>query len=151
MQEHYLTSAIIHCRCRVVFLRSFISALFLYFFRFIPTLYLKRSFAETFSLVYVLFWGFQTYWYFQIHVQLMSRKSLLLTSKYETTLQTNTFITSDKIVFKLRTHMHKNTGSITLPYSPPSMLSHCRHPQVIYTCICNSIFCWTKCFLSRPS
>ena len=34
------------CRCRVVFLRSFISALFVYFFRLHP--YLKSSFTETF-------------------------------------------------------------------------------------------------------
>ena len=32
-QEDYPTSAKIHTRCRVVFLRSFISALFLYFFQ----------------------------------------------------------------------------------------------------------------------
>ena len=31
-QEDYPTSAVYFCRCRVVFLRSFISALFLYFF-----------------------------------------------------------------------------------------------------------------------
>ena len=34
------------CRCTVVFLRSFISALFLYFFQLHP--YLKSSFTETF-------------------------------------------------------------------------------------------------------
>ena len=37
-QEDYPTSAKIHSRCRVVFLSSFISALFLYFFSPIPTL-----------------------------------------------------------------------------------------------------------------
>ena len=52
-QEDYPTSAKIHTRCRVVFLRSFISAFFLYFFRVHP--YLKSSFIETFSLVSVLF------------------------------------------------------------------------------------------------
>ena len=31
-QEDYRTSAVYFCRCTVVFLRSFISALFLYFF-----------------------------------------------------------------------------------------------------------------------
>ena len=36
-QEDYRTSAVYFCRCRVVFLRSFISALFLYFFSSIPT------------------------------------------------------------------------------------------------------------------
>ena len=50
-QEYYPTSAKIHSRCRVVFLRSFISALFLYFFQLHP--YLKSSFTETFSLVYL--------------------------------------------------------------------------------------------------
>ena len=49
------TSAKIHTRCRVVLLRSFISALFLYFFGSIPNL--KSSFTETFSLVSVLFSG----------------------------------------------------------------------------------------------
>ena len=45
-QEDYPTSGVYFCRCRVVFLRSFISALFLYFFRLHP--YLKSSFTETF-------------------------------------------------------------------------------------------------------
>ena len=45
-QEDYPTSAKIHTRCRVVFLRSFISALFLYCFSSIPNL--KSSFTETF-------------------------------------------------------------------------------------------------------
>ena len=36
-QEDYPTSAVYFCRCRVVFLRSFISALFLYLFSSIPT------------------------------------------------------------------------------------------------------------------
>ena len=35
-QEDYPTSAKIHTRCRVVFLRSLISALFLYFFQLLP-------------------------------------------------------------------------------------------------------------------
>ena len=35
-QEDYRTSAKIHSRCRVVFLRSFISTLFLYFFQLHP-------------------------------------------------------------------------------------------------------------------
>ena len=35
-QEDYPTSAKIHSRCRVVFLRSFISTLFLYFFQLHP-------------------------------------------------------------------------------------------------------------------
>ena len=35
-QEDYPTSAKIHTRCRGVFLRSFISALFLYFFQLLP-------------------------------------------------------------------------------------------------------------------
>ena len=35
-EEDYPTSAKIHTRCRVVFLRSFISALFLYFFQLHP-------------------------------------------------------------------------------------------------------------------
>ena len=47
MQEDYPTSAVYFCRCRVVFLCSFISALFLYFFLLHP--YLKSSFTETFS------------------------------------------------------------------------------------------------------
>ena len=46
MQEDYPTSGVYFCRCRVVFLRSFISALFLYFFQLHP--YLKSSFTETF-------------------------------------------------------------------------------------------------------
>ena len=46
-QEDYPTSAQIHTRCRVVFLRSFISALFLYLYQLHP--YLKSSFTETFS------------------------------------------------------------------------------------------------------
>ena len=45
-QEDYPTSGVYFCRCRVVFLRSFISALFLYFFQLHP--YLKSSFTETF-------------------------------------------------------------------------------------------------------
>ena len=45
-QEDYPTSGVYFCRCRVVFLRSFISALFLYFFRLHP--YFKSSFTETF-------------------------------------------------------------------------------------------------------
>ena len=45
-QEDYPTSSVYFCRCKVVFLRSFISALFLYFFRLHP--YLKSSFTETF-------------------------------------------------------------------------------------------------------
>ena len=48
-QEDYPTSGVYFCRCRVVFLRSFISALFLYFFRLHP--YFKSSFTETFFLV----------------------------------------------------------------------------------------------------
>ena len=36
VQEDYLTSAKIHSRCRVVFWRSFISALFLSFFQLHP-------------------------------------------------------------------------------------------------------------------
>ena len=47
-QEHYPTPAVYFCRCRVVFLHSFISALFLYSFQVHP--YLKWSFTETFSL-----------------------------------------------------------------------------------------------------
>ena len=35
-QEDYPTSAKIHTRCREVLLRSFISALFLYFFQLLP-------------------------------------------------------------------------------------------------------------------
>ena len=54
-QEDYRTSAKIHTRCRVAFLRSFISALFLHFFQLHP--YLKSSFTETFSLLSVLFSG----------------------------------------------------------------------------------------------
>ena len=45
-QEDYPTSGVYFCRCRVVFLRSFISALFLYFFWLHP--YFKSSFTETF-------------------------------------------------------------------------------------------------------
>ena len=47
-QEDYPTSAKIHSRCRVVFLRSFIFALFLSFFRSIPTLneVLQKLFAN---------------------------------------------------------------------------------------------------------
>ena len=45
-QEDYPTSGVYFCRFRVVFLRSFISALFLYFFRLHP--YFKPSFTETF-------------------------------------------------------------------------------------------------------
>ena len=37
MQEDYPTSAVYFCRCRIFFLHSFISALFLCFFRSIPT------------------------------------------------------------------------------------------------------------------
>ena len=50
-QEDYPPSAVYFCRCRVVFLHSFISALFLYFFQLHP--YLKSSFTETFSLVFL--------------------------------------------------------------------------------------------------
>ena len=35
-QEDYPTSAKVHSKCRVVFLRSFISTLFLYFFQLHP-------------------------------------------------------------------------------------------------------------------
>ena len=35
-QEDYPKSGVYFCRCRVVFLRSFISALFLYFFQLLP-------------------------------------------------------------------------------------------------------------------
>ena len=35
-QEEYPTSGVYFCRCRVVFLRSFVSALFLYFFQLLP-------------------------------------------------------------------------------------------------------------------
>ena len=45
-QEDYPTSGVYFCRCRVVYLRSFIPALFLYFFSSIPNL--KSSFTETF-------------------------------------------------------------------------------------------------------
>ena len=45
-QEDYPTSGVYFCRYRVAFLHSFISALFLYFFRLHP--YLKSSFTETF-------------------------------------------------------------------------------------------------------
>ena len=48
-QEDYRASAVYFCRCTVVFLHSFISALFLYFFQLHP--YVKSSFTETFSLV----------------------------------------------------------------------------------------------------
>ena len=47
MQEEYPTSAVYFCRCRVVFLRSFISTLFLYFFQLHP--YLKSSLQKNFS------------------------------------------------------------------------------------------------------
>ena len=43
------------CTCRVAFLCSFTSTLFLYLFKVHP--YFKRSIAETFPLVSVLFWG----------------------------------------------------------------------------------------------
>ena len=49
-QEDYPISGVYFCRCRVVFLRSFISALFLNFFQLNP--YLKSSLTETFSLVF---------------------------------------------------------------------------------------------------
>ena len=47
-QEDYPTSGVYFYRCRVVFLRSFISALFLYFIQLHP--YLKSSFTGTFFL-----------------------------------------------------------------------------------------------------
>ena len=46
MQEDCPTSAVYFRRCRVVFLRSFISALFLYFFQLHPNL--ESSFTENF-------------------------------------------------------------------------------------------------------
>ena len=49
MPEDYSTSAKINSRCRVVFLGSFISALFLYFFQVHLDLYLKGSLAKMFS------------------------------------------------------------------------------------------------------
>ena len=55
-QEDNPTSAKIHSRCRVVFLRSFISALFLYFFSSIPTW--NQVSQKLFSLVSVFFQGF---------------------------------------------------------------------------------------------
>ena len=56
-QEDYLkSSAKIHSKCQVVFLLSFISALFLSFFQLQPQL--KRSFKQTFSLGSVLSRGF---------------------------------------------------------------------------------------------
>ena len=51
-QEDYPTSGVYFCRCRVVFLRAFISGLFLYFFRLHP--YLKSSFTETFFPSYIM-------------------------------------------------------------------------------------------------
>ena len=47
-QEDYPTSAKIHTRCRVVSLRSFISALFLYFLRLHPYLKFYRNFFPSF-------------------------------------------------------------------------------------------------------
>ena len=55
MQEDYLTSAVF-CRCRVVFLCSFIYALIVsVLFQVHP--YLKWSFAETFLLWFLFHWG----------------------------------------------------------------------------------------------
>ena len=54
-QEDYPKSAVYFCRCRVVFLRSFISTLFLYFFQL--HLYLKSSFTETFFPSFCSFFG----------------------------------------------------------------------------------------------
>ena len=50
-QEDYPTSGVYFCRCRVVFLRCFISALFVY--SSIPNL--KSFYRNFFSLVYICF------------------------------------------------------------------------------------------------
>ena len=60
-QEDNPTSAGYFCRCSVVFLRSFISALLLYFFQLHP--YLKSSFTEIFFLVYLTNGQEQTIYY----------------------------------------------------------------------------------------
>ena len=95
-QEYYPTSAKIHSRCRVVFLRSFISALFLYFFQLHP--YLISSFTETFSLVSVLFSGFLN--------QFLIRKKRVIE------LETNPFHTEDERVENARSNLsHTHTHS----------------------------------------
>ena len=53
-QEDYPTFAKVHSRCRVVFLRSFISALFVYLFQ----VHLYLQVCRNFCLVSVLFGGF---------------------------------------------------------------------------------------------
>ena len=162
MQEEYLTSAKIHCRCthcRVVFLCSFASALFLSFFQVQPEQ--KWSFTETFSLVSVLFRGFLNHfpsrrrtlllcWRWTLFAWERTRYALV-TNSLKTSIQnsapphthTATYAatcTSDfqtELVSRLLltgTHLRKQAVAtcITLSYSPPSML----HPQFISTCTC---------------
>ena len=57
-QEDYGTSAKIYSRCPVVFLRSFISALFLSFFQLHRSLSEIKFYRNFFPLVSVLFRGF---------------------------------------------------------------------------------------------
>ena len=92
-------------------------------------------------------------------IVIIQKQFLLLTFKHDITMQTNAFITSDDIVFKLQPQAHTvatatsdfqrelvemkcHSKVLTLQYmlsyscshthAPLSMLSHCRHPQVIY-------------------
>ena len=152
MQEDYPTSAkSVHSKCRVVFLHSFISALFLYLFQVHP--YFIWSFAKLFSMVSVLFWGVskptskQNYFedslccspsnrispYRRIHLSLATRLysqfSHIHTASYQQ-LPNRTYVEM------MATHRYSRSppkmGGIMLSYSPPNTLSHCRHPQSSY-------------------
>ena len=83
-QVDYLTSVKIHSRCRVVFLRSFTSSLFVYFFQGHP----EMKFRETFSSVF-----FRN---FLNHLPNRRRTHLLCSRRTLSAQGKNAFYASDK-------------------------------------------------------
>ena len=136
MKWNNATSAKMHCRCRVVFFRSFISYLVSVLFQVHP--YLKWSLQKPFSLVSLLFGGFLN--------QLPNRKRMHLLCWRRTLLamETNAFRPEDERVENTLSnfsHAHSysykrlpnrptqmysplKTGGFRLFYSPPTPTSY---------------------------
>ena len=133
-KEDYPTSAKIHTRCRVVFLRSFISALFLYFFS-APSL-LEIKFYRNFFPSFCSFFGFLK----QLLIRRRTRyragdepvsrwrrtrwkRAFELKPHTHTQLATSDFHTDLRPRWLLLSHTCSppKTGGITLSYSPPSI------------------------------
>ena len=130
MQEDYPTSAKIHRRCWVVFLRSSSLPCFCTFSR--PFLNWNEILQKLFSLVSVLFWGFQ------ITLQIEDERIYCAGDEHIENERSNFRYThtatcsyqrlSNTTYLEMITTHRYSPPKITLSYSPPSTL----HPQVTY-------------------